>query len=207
MKQHHKKILAGYLPETAVDPVVRLIEKHRVYLTISRKRKTKHGDFRPPLNGLPARISVNHNLNPYAFLITFLHELAHQLVWFKHHNRVKPHGTEWQQAFTRLLDPFLSEKYFPRNILDVLTDRDKKIFASTSSDTSLAKILKTYDRQNPFHLLENLGENGIFSLPDGRRFQKLKKRRKNYLCLCLDNKRHYVFNPLAEVIPMEFPAK
>ena len=41
------------------------------------------------------RISVNENLNPYAFLITLLHEVAHMTTWEKHRlrmRRCRPHG-------------------------------------------------------------------------------------------------------------------
>ncbi|MFP4469760.1 MAG: hypothetical protein ACLFPE_03705 [Bacteroidales bacterium] len=203
----YKDILTKYLPAPAVDPVYHLFEKHRVNLVITRERRSKHGDFRPGINGNPSRISINHNLNPYAFLITFLHELAHQLVWEKYHRKVKPHGPEWKQTFYGLLQPFCHAVCFPQEIIEILNPADKRIFASTTSDTRLARALKKYDRSNGMNLMENLPENAEFRLPDGRRFKKLQKRRKNYLCLCLNNKRQYVFNPLAEVIPVENPEK
>ncbi len=199
--------MAKYLPEKAVDPVCLLFEKHRVNLVITRERRSKHGDFRPAHHDKPSRISVNHNLNPYAFLITFLHELAHQLVWEKYGRKLKPHGPEWKQSFYALLQPFCSEEFFPPEIVAILNPADKRIFASTTADTLLARALKKYDHKNGLSILEDLRENSFFYLPDGRHFKKLTKRRKNYLCLCLNNQRQYVFNPLAEVIPSENPEK
>ncbi len=196
-------ILSKYLPAAAVKPVFDLIVKHKVHLTITRSRKTKLGDFRPAYNGKPARISINHNLNPYAFLLTFLHELAHYMVWEKYRQRVLPHGKEWQNTFKQLQEPFLNEDFFPEDVLKHLNGEDRKITAASLTDTNIARALKKYNPGSDFRLLESLPENSLFDLPDGRRFKKLGKRRKNYLCFCLSNKRNYVFNPLAEVFPVE----
>lgn len=202
-REKYKNILQKYIPAGAVDQVYRLIISHKVHLNITRERKTRHGDFRPPLNGKPARISVNHSLNKYAFLITFLHELAHQLNWDKHKNRVNPHGPEWKEAFAKLLKPFLDNGSFPDAIARLLDKDASGLYFSTVADTELFRELKKYDDKNGLVLLETLPDNTNFMLVNGTKFKKLNKRRKNYLCLNLQNNRQYVFNPLAEVIPIE----
>jgi hypothetical protein len=196
-------ILMKYLPEKAVVLVHELMEKHYVNLHITRKRKTKLGDFRPPQNGKPQRITVNHDLNPYAFLVTFLHELAHQVVWANHKNKVRPHGPEWQQEYQQLLQPFLSPDIFPPEILEKLDLENKRIFASSNADVALSRQLKKFDVNKKTHTVEDLPENAVFRLSDGRTFRKLHLRRKNYLCLQLHNNRKYIFNPMAEVIPVD----
>ena len=196
-------ILQKYIPENAVDSVHDLIEKNQVNLYIARKRKTKLGDFRPSQNGKPRRISVNHDLNPYSFLITFLHELAHQKVWVKHHNKVRPHGVEWQQEYQDLLIPFLKPDIFPQEIIDKLTSPNKKIFASSNADVVLSRQLKKHDISNGAVTIEDLPENALFRLTDNRVFRKLNKRRKNYLCLQISSNRKYVFSPIAEVFPFD----
>lgn len=196
-------ILSQYLPAAATKPVYDLIIKHKVHLIITRSRKSKLGDFRPAHNGKPARISINHNLNQYAFLLTFLHELAHFLVWEKYRKRLLPHGKEWQSTFKQLQQPFLSDDFFPEDILEQLYAENRKITAASLTDTKMARVLKKYNPDSAARLLESLPENSLFDLPDGRRFKKLNKRRKNYLCYCLSNKRNYIFNPLAEVFPVE----
>jgi hypothetical protein len=198
-KNEYKAVLLKYIPREAFEAVYSLIIKNRVYLSITKKRKTKHGDFRPAINGSPARISVNYNLNTYAFLITFLHELAHQLTWNKYKNTVKPHGPEWKKAFHELLLPFMQNGSFPQNIVDQLKKDSSELYHSTTTDTDLARELKQYDADNGLLLLESLAENTRFIMPNGTRFIKLNKRRKNFLCRNLDNNRLYVFNPLAEV--------
>jgi len=198
-----RHILEKYVPENAVDPVHDLIEENHVNLFIARKRKTKLGDFRPPQNGNPPQISVNHDLNPYSFLITFLHELAHQKVWVIYKNKVRPHGVEWQQAYQGLLIPFLNTDIFPQEILDKLTSPNKKVFASSTADVALSRQLKKHDVSRQMVMIEDLPDNALFRLSDKRIFRKLHKRRKNYLCLQLSNKRKYVFSPMAEVIPVD----
>jgi len=78
-----KEILAQYIPEEAIDKVLNRIIEKKVHLKITRGRRTKLGDYRPPVRHSNHRISINHDLNPYAFLITFIHEFAHLLVTLK----------------------------------------------------------------------------------------------------------------------------
>jgi hypothetical protein len=196
-------ILVKYVPQNAVGPVHDLMEEHFVNLHITRKRKTKLGDFRPAQNGKPQRITVNHDLNPYSFLVTFLHELAHQKVWAKHKNKVKPHGIQWQQEYQSLLQPFLTAEIFPPEILEKLDLDNKKIFASSNADVALSRQLKKFDRNKNTITIEDLPDNATFRLSDGRTFRKLRLRRKNYLCLQLHNNRKYIFNPMAEVFPID----
>ena len=201
--KNFRHILEKYLPDNAVDAVHELIEDNQVNLNITRKRKTKLGDFRPPVNGKPQRISVNHDLNPYSYLITFVHELAHQKVWARHQNKVRPHGVEWQNEYQNLLGPFLKPDIFPQEIIDKLTSPNKKIFASSNADLALSRQLKKHDVSNKTVTVEDLPDNALFRLPDNRIFRKLHKRRKNYLCQQLPENRKYVFVPLAEVIPVD----
>lgn len=193
--------LKQYLPEKAAKPVYEMLIRHNVRLVITRHRRSKLGDFRPGIKGEVPKITLNHNLNPYSFLLTFLHEMAHHLVWKKYKNRLQPHGEEWKKTLRQLQEPFLNTDFFPQDILDNLQHEEARIFAASSSDVKMARTLKSYDTGLKGILLETLPEKTIFVLPDGRRFQKLAKRRKNYLCISLDNNRNYIFNPLAEVYP------
>lgn len=193
--------LKKYLPEKAVKPVYEMLVRNKVQLVITRQRRSKLGDYRPGLPGGIPRITLNHNLNSYSFLLTFLHELAHHLVWKKYKNRVQPHGDQWKKTLKELQEPFMNSDFFPPDILDNLLHEDTRIFASSSSDVRMARTLKSYDAAPNGVLLESLPEQTVFAMADGRRFRKLAKRRKNYLCISLDNDRNYIFNPLAEVYP------
>ena len=100
--------LSDFLPPGTSDPVLGYLNQHGVHLTISRARKSVLGDYRNRYQHQPHRISVNGNLNPYAFLITLLHELAHLLCHVRHGHFVKPHGAEWKQCFKETLAPFVN---------------------------------------------------------------------------------------------------
>ena len=70
----NKLILQKYIPEPAVHTIAECIVSLDFKLKIKRARMTKYGDYRPPVKGLNHRISVNRDLNKYAFLLTLLHE-------------------------------------------------------------------------------------------------------------------------------------
>ena len=63
------------------------------------------------------QISVNNSANPYRFLITIIHEIAH-LVAFKDFGYfIKPHGKEWKSCYQKLITPFLKPEIFPQKLL------------------------------------------------------------------------------------------
>ena len=81
-KKKYQIVLKDYLPEKAIDGVIKLLDKYPVHLIITKKRVTKHGDFKVLRNG-QLQITVNHNLNKYSFLLTLIHELAHLTTYKK----------------------------------------------------------------------------------------------------------------------------
>lgn len=198
----YKDILANYLPGDSEDIIIEWIISYRIHLKITRHRTTKLGDYRPPVKNHGHRISVNHNLNQYAFLITLVHEIAHLIVWEKHKNKVKPHGREWKQHFYELMQPFLKGGIFPDEMKKPLENYLGNSKASSVSDLELTRILKTFDNNNT-PVLENLPEGAVFKLPGGRSFRKMNKLRKRYRCICLENNRAYLINPLAEVVRID----
>ncbi|HXL57832.1 MAG TPA: hypothetical protein VN958_16335, partial [Chitinophagaceae bacterium] len=76
VKEHPMHALATFLPEGSFENVVHYLHQHKVHLTVTRERKSVLGDYRNAVHGKNHRITVNGNLNKYAFLITLLHELA-----------------------------------------------------------------------------------------------------------------------------------
>ena len=84
--------LSPYLPAGTEGYVAQFILTYHIEFKIAKKRKTKLGDYRQPYRGSSHRISVNGDLNPYSFLITTLHEIAHLLTFVRFGNRVQPHG-------------------------------------------------------------------------------------------------------------------
>src|SRR5947207_2190446 len=88
-----------FLPDESLDIVVRWITDHKIFLTITEKRNSILGDYRRPQEGKGHRISVNGDLNKYAFLVTMVHEVAHLTTWLKYFDTVSSHGKEWKMEF------------------------------------------------------------------------------------------------------------
>lgn len=194
-----KEILKSYLPEKSIDQVMEWIIQKKVYLKITKTRSSKLGDYRPPIVHPVHRISINHNLNHYAFLITFVHELAHLIVWENYKNQVAPHGVEWKTEYQKLMTIILKNDIFPKDIKDVLAQSIINSKASSGADIRLSRVLKKYDKHLADTHLEDLKENAIFKTKNGIVFKKGKKRRIRYLCYNVNNNKQYLFHPLTPV--------
>lgn len=197
--EQYRAILEKYLPNDSVDPVMMWLQQYKTHLKITRGRTSKLGDYRPPQNGKGHQISVNHDLNKYAFLITLVHEFAHLIIWEKYRNKVKPHGKEWKQTYREMMSPFMENGTFPDDIRSVLRSYLSKSYASSSTDLQLSRTLQRYDKETVL-TLEQLEEGNIFQLYNGRTFKKGPLLRKRYRCASLDNKRIYLISPLAQVV-------
>lgn len=194
--------LKGRVPDAALSFIEEKLTEHNIQLLITRTRKSKAGDYRAPFRQAGHRISINGTLNEYAFLIVFLHELAHLEVWNKYRNKVLPHGIEWQRMFTELSAPLLNPTVFPNDLLIELAHFFQRPPASSSGALHLARALKKYDKNTEeVTLLEEIPMGSRFMLPDGRVFVKELKQRTRFKCFCLNNKRYYLVSPVAEVIP------
>src|SRR5690606_4157306 len=149
---------------------------YTIHLTVTHDRASVQGDYRHPTAGHTAhRISINGTLNPYSFLITLLHELAHMLVWVQYRNRVQPHGAEWKAIFSNLLSGYMRKGIFPENVEEALRKSIQNIKAATCTDPELYKALKQHDpRRRYMRLVEEVPLNEHFQTKDGRVFQKIE---------------------------------
>ena len=75
--QRNSEILKKYLPEETVMVISEWIIEFDFKLKITKERKTRLGDYTSPRGDLNHTITINYNLNKYAFLITLVHEVAH----------------------------------------------------------------------------------------------------------------------------------
>ncbi|WP_400262546.1 sprT domain-containing protein [Sphingobacterium sp. SG20118] len=196
--------LRKYMPEVAAPIISRWINDTGCLLKISKSRSTKFGDYRAPYRGAGHRISVNHDLNPYAFLITTIHEFAHLKTWQQFKHQVKPHGIEWKYNFKQLMDPFLQLEVFPQDIKDAVVKYLENPAASSCTDLHLFRTLQRFDKQSEqIFTVEMLPEKEHFKLKNGRIFQKQSKIRKRYRCLEIMTNKVYLFSPIAEVDPIQ----
>ncbi len=186
-----------FVPSKSVKLLQCWIDELDIKVVISSPRNTKLGDFRVRHNRFV--VSVNNNLNPYSFLITLTHELAHAFVYKKYKNTVKAHGKSWQLTFKSLMLNFLTPDYFPEDILRVLSRHMLCPKASTFSDLELIKVLKNHDELRLF-TISDLSTGELFKMPNGKTFVKGEKLRKRYKCFECKTNKVYLFHPFAEVI-------
>jgi hypothetical protein len=195
--------LQSYLPEGSFDDVLQYLQHYKVQLTITRQRQSILGDYRHAHDGKGHRISVNGNLNKYAFLITLLHELAHLFTYERFGHRVMAHGSEWKNEFSKILAQFLLKKIFPADIEKTLLRTLQNPAASSCGDEKLLRVLHNYDAKAAgTRLVEQIPEGGLFSIKGGRIFKRGEKVRKRYKCVEVKTGKLYLFSPVYEVTVM-----
>ncbi|MCK5840298.1 MAG: SprT-like domain-containing protein [Bacteroidales bacterium] len=194
-----KKVLGKYIPEGSLDLVSDWIIDNKIHLKITRSRKTKLGDYRPPVNGRGHTISVNHNLDKYTTVIILAHEVAHTLNWIKFRNKVRPHGAEWKSVYQSLLCELMEKDIFPDSIHNALIDHLSHIRSSIVLDPALMRALQIDDDYMGSKFLEDLPFEALFIASNGKTYRKGEKLRKRYKCMCILTKRLYLFTPVALV--------
>lgn len=195
-----KEILAEYLPEAMIDSVFAWIVRYHIHLKITRSRASKLGDYRPPNNKQAYhRITINHDLNPYAFFITFVHELAHLLTHKKYGRTVSAHGNEWKNSYFKLMKPFLERNVFPPDLQRAVYHHLQNIKASSHADVELTRTLMLFDSGEKGTFIEDLKPGNVFLFNNNRKFRMIEKLRKRYKCIEIESQRIFLFQPLTPV--------
>lgn len=188
--------ISSFIPEQSLSTISQWIDEYECTIIISNTRKTKLGDFRTSYKEKNYVITVNKDLNKYAFLITLTHEIAHMMVWETYQNNVKAHGKEWKEMFKKLMIGIIH--VFPYDIQKCLAKHLKNPRASTTSDYMLSKTLRKHDK-NPALTISDIPIGSVFSTSNGKKYIKGRKIRTRFQCKLLENKKIYLFNPLTEV--------
>ena len=189
-----------HFPPKVAEYCFNLWDEHQFDFIVSKKRDSKLGDFRyAPDKGY--QITVNNNLNPYAFLVTYLHEVAHLITYLKFKNKVSPHGQEWKDAFLALFDPLLDPELLPEELVHVLKAYLKNPVATSNGFTPLVETFKKFDAHT-----EDDAAILLFKLPEGTTFklknlllQKGKLRRTRYICQEVNTGKLYLVAKNAQV--------
>jgi len=211
--ERNKSILRKYIPEPAIDTIADWVYKYNFKLKVKRSRSSKEGDYMSPHDGKNHVITINHDLNKYAFLVTLIHEIAHLANWEKHKGRVNPHGKEWKSEYSQLLNYFLTkenlaldeEKIFPKEIFIALQKHMQSPSAASGSDLNLSRVLKKYDADSETLLLERISVGSSFRIASGKTkhiaevFIKGEKRRTRFKCIHTRTKREYLIHALCKI--------
>lgn len=185
------------VPQHALSYCCQLWQEEPFAFKLTKKRHSKLGDYRFDPRKKSHTVTVNHDLNPYQFLITYVHEVAHRRVHLKN-RKSKPHGAPWKQEFQRLMLPLLNPDVFPEDILRPLAKHMKNPKASTASDPILTLTLRKFDLQKTALTLAELEPQDEF-LIRRRSFRYLEKKRTRALCLDLGNSKRYLIPLMAEI--------
>lgn len=198
MADQISQVFSRFVPPTAVDYCTKLYNYFGFEFKIKKSRQTKFGDYRFSHETGKHTITINNDLNPFAFLVTYIHEVAH-LVTFKEHGRkVSPHGQEWKTNFTKAMQPILNEEVFPPNVLLALKNYFKNPKASSCSDPVLYNVLRQFDEPGDQIPLSKITPGATFTF-NGKTYRKLEKKRTRSVCLELKSGRKYLISEIAPV--------
>jgi SprT protein len=189
--------LTYLVPGRSHGYVTQLISTYNIKFKISRPRKTKLGDYRFDPRTKVHSISVNSDLNPFAFLITLIHELAHYRQYVGNRRRVAPHGDEWKTEFRTLMAPILEENIFPAEVAEHLKKHMINPKASCS-DIHLMRLLEPYNEEVSLKL-EDLQDGVVFQIENGKIFKRGQKGRTRFQCVEISTNRKWFVHALTKV--------
>lgn len=193
-----RQIFARFVPPASVAYCAKLLEYFGFEFKIKKGRQTKFGDYRFQPDIKKHTITINNDLNPYAFLVTYLHEVAHLVTYKEHGRNASPHGTEWKVNFKKVATPVLKEDVFPPGVLLALQNYFKDPKASSCSDPILYNVLRKYDEPTGLIPLSKVpvGEQFVFNETT---YKKLEKKRTRCICLAVHSNRKFLIAEIAQV--------
>jgi SprT protein len=193
------KKMQRYMPERICRIIYSWLVKYPVKVRISKPRKTKLGDYRIGGNRKQPIISVNGDLNPYAFTVTLTHEIAHHVDFLQRKTLESPHGSSWKSVYSDLLLELLAADAFPDILTPAIARHIKNPKAASCSDPVLLRELRAYDLE-PKTVLSDLPEGAEFIIVSNQRlFQKGKLKRTRFLCTEIQTNKRFMVHGECEV--------
>ncbi len=193
-----RDVFERFVPQSAVSYCFKLWDYFGFEFKIKKSRQTKLGDYRYDPRTKKNTITINNDLNQYAFLVTYLHEVAHLYTFDKHGRKAAPHGMEWKMSFKQIAEPVLTEQVFPPEILLALQNYFKNPKAASCSDPVLFNILRKYDAPSDLIPLSKIHVGDHFDF-NKTEYRKLEKKRTRSVCLALATGRKYLISEIAQV--------
>jgi SprT protein len=195
------EIFQKYFPAETVTYCFDLWQRYKFHFKILPPRQTKLGDYQhDPRRG--HIVTVNGDLNPFAFLVTYIHEVAHLQVFAQYAYSQEPHGLAWKKQFRETFAPLLEAHILPIELEKALRNYLQNPAAATYRDKNLSAVLRTFDTkvENIFNQI-TLGEvpiNTVFQFKK-RIFVKQETRRTRVLCEETSTKKRYLISSEAVV--------
>jgi len=188
-----------HFPESTTEYCFNLWKEYQFKFKVTRPRQSKLGDY-CYRRDRGHQITVNANLNPYSFLVTYIHEVAHLQTFKQYGNKPKPHGKEWKRYFKETFQPLLKPEILPIELINPLTEYLKDPAATTQGAKPLMNALRQFDANVDLDsiVLTSIEAGENFEL-NGRIFIKGELRRTRFLCTDQQSGKRYVITANALV--------
>ena len=187
--------LEKYLPENTLPFLKTWFGEHYIHIKITKARNSKLGDYRK-MPDKSHQITINSTLQPQLFFFVLTHELAHLLAFENFGNRISPHGSEWKNTFRTMLLESIS--IYSEDLKPIILKFSKAPKANFMSSPDLVKYFHIENYEDETSYIEDL-ETDTHFIYRKETYIIEGKRKKNYICLNLDNGKRYIFKPLARV--------
>ena len=187
--------LEKYLPENTLPFLKTWFGEHYIHIKITKARNSKLGDYRK-MPDKSHQITINSTLQPQLFFFVLTHELAHLLAFENFGNRISPHGSEWKNTFRTMLLESIS--IYSEDLKPIILKFSKAPKANFMSSPDLVKYFHIENYEDETSYIEDLETEDRF-IYRKETYIIEGKRKKNYICLNLDNGKRYIFKPLARV--------
>ena len=187
--------LEKYLPENTLPFLKTWFGEHYIHIKITKARNSKLGDYRK-MPDKSHQITINSTLQPQLFFFVLTNELAHLLAFENFGNRISPHGSEWKNTFRTMLLESIS--IYSEDLKPIILKFSKAPKANFMSSPDLVKYFHIENYEDETSYIEDLETEDRF-IYRKQTYIIEGKRKKNYICLNLDNGKRYIFKPLARV--------
>jgi hypothetical protein len=190
--------LKQFIPEGTYSYFLHYLQDYAIQLKVTKERHSIQGNFIYKQSDKKNKISINGNLNPYAFALTLIHEIAHCICVHKNGFHKKPHGIEWKSIYSELLNDFMNLKVLPQDLFMAVMEHAQRPTASCS-DMELEVALSQYDTtDSEEQFLEEVPIGNIIMIQK-EKYLIVSKRRTRYLCRNLKNNSEYLISRHARV--------
>lgn len=188
-------LLEKYLPDDCLPHLKKWFGDYSIHIKITKGRKSKLGDYRR-MPDQSHHITINSTLQPQLFFFVLTHELAHLLAFANFGNRISPHGAEWKNTFSTMLQESIS--IYADDLKPVILKFLKSPKANFMSSPELVRYFHIEDYEDESSYIEDLDLKDHFVYRK-QLYSLDEKRKKNYLCTQLETDKKYIFKPLARV--------